>query len=71
MSLQLGQIVDALGGQLEGVGRDTEIERLAPLESAGVGDLTFLSNPRYRSQLAASGAACVIVAPAMRGHWWG
>ena len=66
MSLQLGQIVDALGGQLEGVGRDTEIERLAPLESAGVGDLTFLSNPRYRSQLAASGAACVIVAPAMR-----
>ena len=66
MSLQLGQIVDALGGSLEGVSRDTEIQRIAPLESAGCGDLAFLSNPRYQSQLAASRAACVIVGPGMR-----
>ncbi len=66
MSLRLGQIVDALGGRLEGADRDTEIQRIAPLESAGPGDLAFLSNPRYRSQLAASRAACVIVAPGMR-----
>ena len=66
MSVQLGHIVDALGGSLEGVGRDTAIRRIAPLESAGSGDLAFLSNPRYQSQLAASRAACVIVGPAMR-----
>lgn len=66
MSLRLGQIVDALGGSLEGGDRDTEILRIAPLESAESGDLSFLNNPRYQSQLAASGAACVIVAPAMR-----
>ena len=42
------------------------ISRIAPLDSAGHGDLSFLSNPRYRQQLAASQAACVIVAPAMR-----
>ena len=66
MSLQLGQIVDALGGSLEGVSRDTEIQRIAPLESAGRSDLAFLSNPRYQSQLAASQAACVIVGPGMR-----
>ena len=41
------------------------ISRIAPLDSAGHGDLSFLSNPRYRQQLAASQAACVIVAPAM------
>jgi UDP-3-O-[3-hydroxymyristoyl] glucosamine N-acyltransferase len=62
----LGQIVEALGGSLEGVERDVAIGRIAPLESAGPGELSFLSNPRYQQQLAASKAACVIVAPAMR-----
>lgn len=62
----LGQIVDALGGTLEGGVREVEISRIAPLESAGPGDLSFLSNPRYQQQLAASKAACVIVAPALR-----
>nr|WP_249728816.1 UDP-3-O-(3-hydroxymyristoyl)glucosamine N-acyltransferase [Acidovorax sp. CCYZU-2555] len=62
----LGQIVGALGGTLELAGSDTEIFRIAPLDSAGAGDLSFLSNPRYQQQLAASKAACVIVAPAMR-----
>ena len=66
MSLSLGQIVGALGGTLELAGSDTEIFRIAPLDSAGPGDLSFLSNPRYQQQLAASKAACVIVAPAMR-----
>ena len=66
MSLRLGQIVDALGGSLEGASADTQIRRIAPLETAAAGDLSFLNNPRYQSQLAASQAACVIVAPAMR-----
>lgn len=66
MSLLLGHIVDALGGLLEGGGRESPISRIAPLEVAGPGDLSFLSNPRYQQQLAASRAACVIVAPAMR-----
>lgn len=65
MSLSLGQIVAALGGVLEG-NSDQSIERLAPLEVAGPEELSFLSNPRYRQQLAASQAACVIVAPALR-----
>lgn len=56
----------ALGGTLELADSDTEISRIAPLDSAGAGDLSFLSNPRYQQQLAASKAACVIVAPAMR-----
>jgi UDP-3-O-[3-hydroxymyristoyl] glucosamine N-acyltransferase len=67
VSLRLGQIVDALGGSLEGgAAPDAVISRIAPLEVAGPGDLSFLSNPRYQQQLAASRAACVIVAPSMR-----
>ncbi|TYK68444.1 MULTISPECIES: UDP-3-O-(3-hydroxymyristoyl)glucosamine N-acyltransferase [Comamonas] len=66
MSVLLGQILDALGGELIGGEREMTISRIAPLDSAGHGDLSFLSNPRYRQQLAASQAACVIVAPALR-----
>ena len=66
MSLRIGAIIDELGGILEGGSAETEILRIAPLESAGPGDLAFLNNPRYQNQLAASRAACVIVAPGMR-----
>jgi len=66
VSVLLGQILDALGGELIGGEREMTISRIAPLDSAGHGDLSFLSNPRYRQQLAASQAACVIVAPALR-----
>ena len=65
MALQLGEIVAALGGELHG-DPTLAIEGLAPLESAGPGQLSFLSNPRYQSQLQASRAGCVIVAPAMQ-----
>lgn len=68
MSLRLGTIVDALGGSLEGGERATLIARIAPLETAGAADLSFLNNPRYAARLAASRAACVIVAPALRAQ---
>ena len=62
MSLRLALIVETLGGELHGDG-SLLIEALAPLESAGAGQLSFLSHPKYQSQLAASEAACVIVSP--------
>lgn len=65
MALRLGSIVDALGGELHGVPA-TVIDGLAPLESATPGALSFLSHPKYQSQLAASQAACVIVGESMR-----
>lgn len=64
MSLRLGEIAEALGAHLYGDAQ-LGIDRLAPLETAGPDALSFLSNPRYQQQLAASKAACVIVAPAM------
>jgi UDP-3-O-[3-hydroxymyristoyl] glucosamine N-acyltransferase len=65
VSLQLGAIVDALGGELHG-DATLSIERLAPLQNAQPDALSFLSHPKYQQELAASRAACVIVSPAMR-----
>ncbi len=65
MQLRLGDLVDSLGGELHG-DRQAAVDGLAPLETAGPGQLSFLSNPRYQPQLAASRAGCVIVGPAMR-----
>ncbi|MEY3408731.1 MAG: UDP-3-O-acylglucosamine N-acyltransferase [Pseudomonadota bacterium] len=60
--LQLGEIVEALGGSLHG-SPQTPIEKLAPLETAGPTALSFLSHPKYQPQLKQSQAACVIVTP--------
>lgn len=65
MALSLAEIVQALGGTLHGDGA-LRIAGIAPLESAGADQIAFLSNPRYRPQLDASRAGCVIVGPAMR-----
>lgn len=65
MSLRLGSIVAALGGELLG-DADTLIEGLASLELASAQQLSFLSHPKYQRQMTQSRAACVIVAPAMR-----
>jgi UDP-3-O-[3-hydroxymyristoyl] glucosamine N-acyltransferase len=64
----LGEIAAALGVELVGpadaAGR--RIERIGALDSADAATLSFVSNPRYRSQLATSAAAALIVAPALR-----
>ncbi len=65
MALRLGTIVEQLGGELLG-DPGLEILALAPLETAEPQHLSFLSNPKYRQQLAASRAGCVIVGPAMQ-----
>jgi UDP-3-O-[3-hydroxymyristoyl] glucosamine N-acyltransferase len=63
--LRLAEVVAALGGELCGDDQ-LPIARLAPLESADGQSLCFVANPRYAGALAASPAACVIVAPALR-----
>ncbi|WP_238587647.1 UDP-3-O-(3-hydroxymyristoyl)glucosamine N-acyltransferase [Caenimonas sp. SL110] len=63
--LRLGAIVQALGGELVG-DADLAIDGLSSLESASPSQLSFLSNPRYQPQLAATRAGCVIVAAPFR-----
>lgn len=60
--LTLAEIAARLGGDVLGDGT-TQIRRVATLASAGAGEIAFLANPKYRSQLATTGAAAVILAP--------
>lgn len=64
MALLLGSIVEILGGELHG-DANLLIEGLAPLATASPKQLSFLSHPKYQSQLTLSKAACVIVSPQM------
>jgi UDP-3-O-[3-hydroxymyristoyl] glucosamine N-acyltransferase len=63
--VRLGELGALLGGELVGDAELT-VSRIGPLESADAQTISFLSNPRYQAQLAASKACCVIVGPAMR-----
>jgi len=65
--LRLGDIVDALGGTLVG-SPDTQLSRLSPLDVAQAGSLSFLSHPKYASQLLHTRASVVIVSEDGRVH---
>ncbi|MDD5248310.1 MAG: UDP-3-O-(3-hydroxymyristoyl)glucosamine N-acyltransferase [Rhodocyclaceae bacterium] len=62
MPVRLDEIVARFGGTLVGDG-SLAVSGIAPLDSAGPQQLGFLANPKYRSQLATTLAAAVIVAP--------
>jgi UDP-3-O-[3-hydroxymyristoyl] glucosamine N-acyltransferase len=57
----LRELADRLGCRLEGDG-GIEITRVATLESAGAGDITFFANPKYAHALAVTRASAVILA---------
>jgi UDP-3-O-[3-hydroxymyristoyl] glucosamine N-acyltransferase len=65
MRLTLAAIVETLGGELVGNPQQV-VSGLASLERANNSQLSFLSNPKYTTQLQTSQAACIIVSHAMR-----
>ena len=65
MQARLGEIHRLLGGELIGDAA-LLIVRIGPLLGADSTTISFLSNPRYREQLALSQAACVIVGVELR-----
>jgi len=58
--MKLKDIIDEIGGTLDGDG-GVEITGLASLSEAGAGDITFLANPRYASEVATTKASAVLV----------
>ncbi|MDP6523285.1 MAG: UDP-3-O-(3-hydroxymyristoyl)glucosamine N-acyltransferase [Kiritimatiellia bacterium] len=66
--MKLSDLVEKLGGVLTGDG-DAEITGLAALAEAGDGDISFLSNPRYTSQVATTGASAVLVGSDWDGEY--
>jgi UDP-3-O-[3-hydroxymyristoyl] glucosamine N-acyltransferase len=63
---RLGEIVAQLGGELVGT-PDIEIRRMATLESAGPGDLSFLAHAKYLRQLRDTRASALILPKGQRG----
>ncbi len=63
--MKLSDLSERLGTRLEGDG-EVDIHRVAGIEQAGPGDITFVSNPRYESRLATTRASAVIVGEASR-----
>jgi UDP-3-O-[3-hydroxymyristoyl] glucosamine N-acyltransferase len=66
MTFTLAQLAERLGATLDGDGSAT-ITGVAPIESAGSGQLSFLANQKYSAHLKTTGAAAVIVAPDLFG----
>jgi UDP-3-O-[3-hydroxymyristoyl] glucosamine N-acyltransferase len=58
--LSLQELARRIGAELRGRPAG-EVSGVAPLESAGPGQIAFYANPRYRKDLAATRAAAVIV----------
>lgn len=66
MALRLGFIVESLAPHFDAQflgDPEVLIERLTPIDLATSSDLSFLGHPKYKSRLASSKAACVIVTP--------
>jgi UDP-3-O-[3-hydroxymyristoyl] glucosamine N-acyltransferase len=57
--VKLGDLAAQLGCQLEG-DHDLEVTRVAGIDQAGPGDLTFLANSKYAAQVATSRATAII-----------
>ena len=58
----VAELAAKVGGAVEGDGA-ARVERVAPLEEAGPGAVSFFSNKKYRGAFEASRAAAVIVEP--------
>jgi UDP-3-O-[3-hydroxymyristoyl] glucosamine N-acyltransferase len=61
MEISAEALCALLAGILEG-DPEVKVTKLAPIESAGPGDLSFVSNPKYEKYLATTAASVVLLA---------
>ena len=59
--MKLRELAERLGCEFTGDG-NVEIRGVAAIETAGPGELTFLSNPRYKRHAKQSRAEAIVVA---------
>lgn len=65
--MRLDELAQKIGAELSGDGA-IEVHRVAAIETAGPGDVTFLSNQRYARLLATTNASAAIVGPTERSE---
>jgi len=66
-AVPISEIVAFTGGRYDGPA-DRMIDGVAPLAGAGAAQLSFLSNPKYASQLASTRAAAIFVSDDLAGE---
>ncbi len=72
--MKLGDIAALLGAEMESASGGIEIRRVAKIEEAAEGDITFLANPKYARHLSSTRASAVIISrsltvpPEEHGH---
>lgn len=64
MGYRLAELAELVGGRVEG-NPDRVVDAVRSLEAAGPRDLSFLKDPRYRGQAAASAAGALLVGPSL------
>lgn len=62
----LKELAELVGGTVKG-DPATDVSRVAPIDKAGPGDITFVANPKYLSSLEQCKASAVIVSPGVEG----
>lgn len=63
--LSLAQVAELVGGRLEGRDAEREVAGLAPLDTAGPTDLTYVVNESYARKLRTTAAAAALVPPGL------
>ncbi|MBI5216658.1 MAG: UDP-3-O-(3-hydroxymyristoyl)glucosamine N-acyltransferase [Ignavibacteriae bacterium] len=58
--MTLSEIARLLNGEISS-GAEIEIERLAKIEDAGEGDITFFANPKYANHLSKTSATAILI----------
>lgn len=59
--MRLKEIADKLGARLDSPGHDLEITGVAPIESAALGQISFIANPKYAPLAKTTSASALIV----------
>src|SRR5207245_11540907 len=60
--MKLADIASTLNSRLENGSSDLEITGVAGIEEAGVGQITFLANPKYAAKARTTKASAIILA---------
>ncbi|QYJ81311.1 UDP-3-O-(3-hydroxymyristoyl)glucosamine N-acyltransferase [Shewanella aegiceratis] len=69
-SYTLSEIAAHLNAEVKG-DETVTIHRVATLEKAQAGEISFLANPKYQSQLEGTAASAVLLSPKMSEHYSG
>ena len=67
MEITVKEIAEFLGGTVSG-DENTVIRGVSGIDEAGQGDITFISNPKYRKKIESTRASAILVAPGIKSE---